>query len=211
MSRHASMKTAMKISPPYRRMRLLDLCKSNMKAHRALCVDKLRHGSNKEQLAREIISSLPPEEQMLSRPSVSEDPDTCDDLALYVVNEDYEYLLNGIMEELSGESYGIEQEIESEDTLAEESMLCPLCHVRRASFHASSSALVCPCGIQINLPGMSVDSLQVRLAEAFELHAVWSSGTCPTLGDMFHVEFRQSDPSNLEAFCRTCGFLEKVL
>lgn len=202
----------MKISPPYRRMRLLDLCKSNMKAHRALCVDKLRHGSNKEQLAREIINSLPPEEQMLQRQSASDDLDTCDDLALYIENEDYEYLLNGIMEELSGESYGIEPESVSEDILSDGGeMLCPLCQLQRASFDVSTSALTCTCGLRINLRDITLDGLKCQLAETFELHALWSNKTCPTLENMFHVEFRQTDQSNLEAFCRTCGFQEKVL
>ena len=206
------MKTVTKISPPYRRMRLLELCRSNMKAHRALCVDKLRHGSNREQLAREIISSISPEDPILSRRSANDDFDTCDDLALYVENEDYEYLLNGIMEELSGGSFGIDSELMSEETLSEgNDLLCPLCQQQQVSIDPSSSALTCSCGLLLHLQGVSTDSLKSRLAEKFELHALWSNGDCPTLGNMFHVKFRQNDPVHLEAFCRVCGFQEKVM
>lgn len=210
MSRIASVKKASKISPPYRRIRLLDLCKSNMKAHRALCVDRLRRGSNKEQLAREIIEALPPEENVRSCPVSSEDRDVYDDLSLYVENEEYEYLLNGIMEELSEELYLPELEVVGEET-DDNDMLCPLCQYRRARVDSPSSSLTCACGLRLHLREMSHLDLQSRLAEEFEHHASWSGGGCPTLRNMFHLEFRQVDEVTLEAFCRTCQFQERVL
>jgi hypothetical protein len=232
MSRLQKLKEKVKISPLNRRNDLLDMINSNIRANRQTTIQRLRNCEyDRIQVAADIIKHFPFELKstviendsniFTSHSNMEEikdtfnddDDDDDDDLTYYLGNEDYEFLLNGIMAELSEQMIYDENDTSIEYEDDDEGLLCPVCHVSTARIHHASETLICDCGFVFPLMGRCVSEFRETLAEKFESHRLWCCGQCPSLSNMvlFPLEFFIDEQSNLQARCAACSFQEVVV
>jgi Replication protein A interacting C-terminal len=223
-SRQLEFKSLSKISPVNHTSKLLDLCRSNMKANRANCIQQLRTSDRKEVAANilDSLSKMNSKERGSTSASIStnsiykDDNDNDDDIRHYIENEDYAYLLNQIMNELDDPYYyeDVEDELQEYHTNEDDdtTLLCPLCKIQFATLN-SDSYLTCSCGLFIPLTKTSIPQLKEILADVFSRHYQWSQTTkgskCHTGGtSVFPLQFTQSGFASLCSTCTRCGFVD---
>lgn len=207
-ARALSMKAKLKMSPVTHRERVLTLCTSNMKANRQTYIEQLRK-FDKKQVAVGIMNDI---NYSTSNEDIKSSSEGIDDLQYYLQNDDYEFILEEIMAELSNEYYGGEEIIDNYDEYEsnpdKESVLCPVCRVEPASIDPLTCCLRCSCGLNIPLRDTSLELFKELLTSTFERHRVWSCGQCQALSNnMFPLQFEQHEFS-LQARCDTCHFSE---
>lgn len=198
-----------KISPMSHTLKIIDICKSNMKANRSSCIEQLRI-RNKKEVATSIMefySSVNSNHQSKSNEDEN-DIENEDDIKRYLENEDYEYVLNQIMTELNDPSY---EDIEDMDDYQhqhqgnDDSIVCPVCRVNLANYSLNTDILMCPCGLNLSLLHMPVHLFKCLLSDVFTNHH--SSLALPCNADL---KFIQTGFDTIRADCSHCGFLQLI-
>lgn len=191
-------------------LKIIDICKSNMKANRSSCIEQLRTHNRKE-VATGIIDLFSGTNLRTHQTSneVTRDEEDEDDATRYLENEDYEFILNQVMAELSDPSYEDAEDMEYyQHQQSEDAVVCPVCRLNLAEYYSDSDVLVCICGLNLSLLHTPIGAFKCLLSAVFDAHH--ASVALPCSAEAFPLKFVQTGFDTLNAACSHCGFSRSV-